>query len=141
MIETNLSRLVWICWYFLECQISENCMQRKVFFQTIITKTFIYLFIYLFIYINHFIHLHFKWYSPSRITFHKPPSHPRLSPPHCLYENAPYQLTYSSLTTLTSPSAGTSSLHRTMGLPPMTSNKAILFSGKESIWNLGSLHV
>ena len=65
---------------------------------------------------NHFIHLHFKWFSPSKLPLHKSPIP---SPISLLFSSMRvlfHPLTHFSLPTLVSPYAGASSLHRIKGL-------------------------
>jgi hypothetical protein len=71
-------------------------------------------------FLNNFIHLHFKWHSPSELLLHKPPIPPPLFPlPFASMWMLLHLLTHSCLTTLASPYAGPSSLHKTKASPPI----------------------
>jgi hypothetical protein len=62
----------------------------------------------------YFIHLYFKCYLPSQLPLH---FYPILHLPFASKRVLLHPLTYSCFTTLASPYAGVSILHRTRGLP------------------------
>ena len=106
---------------------------------TLSVKMIVHLYLlFFFFFINHFICWHLKWYPPFLGT---PPYTPHPIPLLSLHFASLtvllHPLTHSCLTTLASPYAGASRLHRTS--PTLMSDKVILCY--ICIWSHGFLHV